>query len=256
MKKCVFLLLTFMLLAGCSAPSYKEDVERLTGYSYAYTDFSIYSESELELRAPFEFDHMYRQSLAGAEVQVIDDEQMYGIEDYWRMEDYILFQDLSDMETVFRNQDFKDDYFKEYHRSPLDYYCIPQKSDAKFLGACLITVDNKLFFSIEAINIEDDQFIQWGTYDMQERKSLIEILSFYASLDDLTIDCVETDKGYTVYYSPFKKSTLFCAIGFPDTVKPFTAYIWEQYGVIGVMILPGDHKPENLDLCVLEKHKL
>ena len=91
---------------------------------------------------------------------------------------------------------------------------------------------------------------------MQERKSLIEILSFYASLDDLTIDCVETDKGYTVYYSPFKKSTLFCAIGFPDTVKPFTAYIWEQYGVIGVMILPGDHKPENLDLCVLEKHKL
>jgi hypothetical protein len=256
MKKYVILLLVFILFAGCSAPSYKEDVERPTGYSYIYTDFSIYSESELELRAPFEFVRMYKHGLKGTEAQLLKEEQMYGIEYYWRMNDYILFQNLSDMETMFSNPDFKEDYFNEYHRSPLDYYCIPQKSDARYIGISLITTDDKRYFSIEAINIEDDQFIQWATYDMRERHLLEEILSFYASLDDLTIERIETGKGYAVYYSPFKESTLFCAIEFPYTDKSYTAYIWEQYGVIGVMLLPGEHKPENLDLCVLEKHEL
>ena len=33
-------------------------------------------------------------------------------------------------------------------------------------------------------------------------------------------------------------------------------YTWEQDGVIGTIIVDGEHKDEYLDLCVLEKYEL
>lgn len=259
MKRSITLLLIILIgiqLVGCASIPKIEAKERLTGHEYINTDFSIYNNDEIEIRSTFEFLNIYLNSLKNKTINKEENGNKYGIKKFWRMNDFIHFNDLEDMATVLNNKDFQKDFFKKNNVSIIKNYYLPSDLEARFNAIGLLVKDGKRYFDILGMGTIGDEYMQWGVYDIQGRKTLKEILSFYSALDDLTMNSDKADKGYTVYYFPFKESTLFCAIGFPSTDKPYTAYIWEQDGVIGVIILPGQHKPENLELCVLEKHEL
>jgi len=257
-RNIIFFLIVLICvqLLGCEYNPKIEDKERLTGDEYINTDFSIYSKEEIEIRSTFEFLNIYLDSLKNKTINKEENENKYGINNFWRMNDFIHFNSMEDMATVLSNKDFQEDFFKKNSIPIIINYYLPSGMEPRFNAIGLLAKDGKRYFDILGMGTTGDEYKQWGVYDIQGRKTLKEILSFYAALDDLTMNSVKTNNGYTVYYFPYEDSTLFCAIGFPYTDKPYTAYIWEQEGVIGVLILSGEYSSENLDLCVLEKHDL
>lgn len=253
MKKVIILVLIAMLTGCSSAVPTVEQKERLTGADYAYTDFSIYSDEEIDIRSTFEFDRIYLDSLKDYPTGLVS---KYGIDDYWQYGDMFWFSEPKHMETVLNNSDFIEEHADQYDATWIQQYYLPKINITRYFGIYILASSDDLYFNVHGYSIENEVYTDWSVYISQEKYKLEDILEFYAALDDLTIQNAKSKKGVIIYYVPVENSTLMGAIGVLPSEKPYTAYFWEQDNVIGVLVMPGEFSEANLEQCVLEQHEI
>ena len=157
------------------------------------------------------------------------------------------------MVTAFNNQDFQNDYFRDI--PPIKYYYSPRNAATDLCSIRLVEMDGEYYFSLQGVSVKDDVFMQWGVYDVEVKRDVKEVAQFYADLEGIDLHSGIKNNNI-IYYLSGEKCKLFTAVGLPPIDNQFTGYIWEEDDVIGVIILTGEHKEENLDLCQLEKHEL
>jgi hypothetical protein len=248
----VFILVAVLLIAGCT-PHEKPVSEELPDW---HIDYDALSQDEFDMRLALEFVNIYRESLSGKNVKA-DEGKKYGIYNFWRVEDLYYFDTLEDMKTVFHNEDFRQFYASKYHQDTVKGYYIPKNTGGKLFAICLVAKQNGYHFQIDAFGTDEEKFIKWFVYDIQGEKESKEIIEFYAGLDNLEVGNASNSNGDNVYYVTGKPCDLFYAVAIPPSnTITYTCYIWDQDGVIGAVVVAGEHKPGNLDLCVLERHEL
>lgn len=250
----VFILITVLMLIGCTPQE-----EPVSEGMQSRVDYRALSQDELNMRVALE--SVYIEDALNPQHTNNDDEsiEQYGVTGLRWQENRIAFDCLDDMETVFSNKDFQRDFLERYHLNvPQRYYLHKDLADTYgvFFGIVLVVVDGEYYLSIRAFEKIDDAVIQWGVFDNQTARSAKEIIDFYAKLDGLTVNSIVADNGTTVYYLTGSNCSLYHAAGLPLWDKLTTCYIWDQDGVIGTVVVAGEHKPENLDLCVLEHREL
>jgi hypothetical protein len=190
-------------------------------------------------------------------------EKKYGIDDFAQLDCMYWFLTLEDMEVVFKNHEFLEDYFHEYgFELNIDsYHTLPISIRTQYehepLVIALVVIDGGHHFYFSGGLISGSTSISWGMFDVEKRVTLDTVVDFYARKDDLKIQYASLDNGNAVYYTSSDKSdcTLFNDMGV-TTSNITTAYLWEQDGIIGVVIVPGEHKDENFDMCIFEKHMI
>ena len=173
------------------------------------------------------------------------------------------FNTLEDMETVFSNPEFLEDYYNEYGFAlNIDtYYMLPVSIRTQYehepIVIILVVIDRGHNFYFSGGLINGSEYINWGMFDVEKRVTLDTVVDFYARKDDLQVQCANLDNGNTVYYTSSDKRdcTLFNDMGV-TTSNMITAYLWEQDGIIGVVIVPGEHKDENFNMCIFERHMI
>ena len=226
-------------------------------------DYNSISPKEYRIRSAIEFVGInnYRVVKAGQDPDAIlkVDVSKYGIDNYCSYGDLVMFRTYDDMIAVINNKDFQTDLRENYGfgYTPIAYY-LPKFLGEDYSERSFVPLDDKYHFIIYGYEYTEDKNYYkdvWAVFDVQDSPSAEEIAQFYADLDDLQLKRDEGPTDTVYHFTSENGSAFFEKFGI-ETNDPATAYIWAQDGVLGVIILPGEHKPENLDLCVLEKHEL
>jgi hypothetical protein len=228
-------------------------------------DYSSMSEEEYNARVVLNagdmygdlLDYRYKDKISYGEYEI-----KYGIEDYFQVDCMYGFNTLEDMETVFTNPDFLSDYQKTYgFKLNIDsYYMLPASLRTQYenevLVITLVVIDGGHNFYLSGGNFTGTDTIIWRVLHVEDRVTLNTVAEFYAQKDNLQLQHASLEDGRTVYYmSSDKGCTLFEDMDV-STSNMTTAYLWEQDGVTGVLIVQGEHKDENLGMCILEKHEI
>lgn len=225
-------------------------------------DYNALSPVEYRIRSVIEFVSMHNSRIGHIEdlddIQEIDVDK-YGIKNYCQYGNLVIFRTFDDMRMVLQNSDFRADLYKKYgvNFEPNAYY-LPAYLNEDNSGITFLPNDNKYYLLLYGYEYtEDGDYYKdvWAVYNVQDIPGTDEIAQFYAGLNDLETESDTGPAGEVFHFTAKSGCAFFEKFGV-ETNDPATAYIWEQDGVIGVIILPGEHKPENLDLCVLEKHEL
>ena len=222
-------------------------------------DYDRISEDEYRIRAVIETKGLRYHKNPPDEDKLLRGVEKYGVSTYNSIDDIVMFSDVDSMKIILQNKNFLLDYEKEtgIPFKP-DAFYLPKSFEVdRFIGT-LIALDNKPYFELFGrVYTEDKDYYSamWSVYAVPDGPSAKEIASFYAKVDGLKCTADE-GKAATVYHFTASNGCAFFEKFGVETNDSATAYFWEQNNVIGVIILPGEHKPENLDLCVLEKHEL
>ena len=221
-----------------------------------FVDYRKVSSEEYRIRSVIEADRMYSLD-APYEKDVIKEVNKYGLK-YYSMMGKPMFSTIESMESALQNKDFKQDFYKE---TGIDYdieaYYLPSAFPADSM-AILLPLRGVPYLQITGFRYTDDSnffTIVWGIYSAPDMPDVIDIAEFYANLNGLEVESSSTAVGTVFHFTSGNGGAFFEKFSV-RTNDPATAYLWQQDNVIGVIILPGEHKPENLDLCVLEKHEL
>jgi len=222
-------------------------------------DYSALSAASYRIRSVIECSRIYSSNEAVEQSDIIDGENKYGIEHFCAIKDEPFFYSVEDMRTVLKNSDYKSELKNNTGVSlSLKEYCIPAYIPMEYFMGTLCPLDKKANLQLYGENyMEDGNYYSavWSTFFISDMPGADEITQLYAALNNLQMKSDDGPKG-TVYHFTSKNGCAFFEKLGVETNDPATAYIWEQDGVLGVIILAGDYNPENLNLCVLEKHDL
>lgn len=222
-------------------------------------NYDTISPEEYRIRSTIEFSRINESRAGNVDEDIINGIKKYGIDNYYAINDFPVFFDVADMKTVLRNEEFLSDFHKNTGVTfQSNSYSLPGKISIENFSATLVELDGVPHFQLYGMQTTDDgnyYAMVWAVFSVPGGPDANEIAQFYADIDGLE---VLSDEGptSTVYHFSSDDGCAFLEKFGIETNDPATIYIWEQDGVIGVIILPGEHKPENLDLCVLEKHEL
>lgn len=267
-KRIVFIIMLALIMTfsfGCGANEEKDledmDIFEIVHemakdqYEWTETDYDLLPEDEYRIRAVVEATDIFWDNKDGYQEQ--DEGAKYGILNYWRGDNYIGFDSLEDMETVISNQDFRNDFQILFgiKFEPDAYYLLEDFLESGHIN--LYVIDNNYYLNINnMIHGETFQdFVSWGVFDTMQDIDPKETAQLYADLCGAELHTETLPDGNTVYYYSGKRSKLVEAMGI-GTNDTTTAYIWGQDGVLGVVVMPGEHKDENFEWCKLEKHEL
>ncbi len=240
--------------------SMREISERIPyGREWEEVDYNAISKEEYRIRSVIEFSQIKSSQNDTGDDVIIKGIAKYGVEKYYAIGDVPAFLDVDDMETVLKNKDFLEDFVKNTNTvfEP-ESYSVPAKIETDVFSATLVALDGTPHFQMYGRKMSGDgdyYSAVWAVFSVANPPKAIEIAQFYADLNDLTLVISNGSVGPVCYFTSQNGGSFFEKFSI-ETNEPATAYIWEQDNVIGVIILPGEHKPENLDLCVLEKHEL
>jgi hypothetical protein len=225
-------------------------------------DNSTLSEEEYRLRRVVNSLSMYHEATGQVYEVEVSNENKYGIDDFSQFDDLYSFTSVEDMAIVINNSDFQEDFYDQYNYSlGIDAYyllssTISQNYDIEMVTVSLIIWDNDYNLCISGTELIDKTFLMWNVIDTCYSIDVKELAKFYAGVDGLYMNSEIPENGSTIYYLFSENGgVLFEDMGL-QTVNPATAYLWEQDDVIGVLLVQGEHKAENFDLCVLERHEL
>ncbi len=269
-KQHIFILLALLIivvLSGCATDKGNKALEDMNGlelmhemakggnYEPIEVDYDKMPEDEFRTRAVIEAYDIFWVNKDDYKEE--DQGAKYGIDFYWRGDNWISFDSIDDMETVIRNQDFREDFYGLFNiqLEPDAYYLI---EDVIGLDAIdLFAIDNNYYFSIKNTVLTEDikDTVVGGVFDTNQDIDPKETAQLYAELCGAELHNETLSDGSSVYYYSGKRDKLVEAMGI-GTSDTATAYLWGQDGVLGVIVVPGGHRAECLDWCKLGRHDL
>ena len=253
MKRILIILFSLYIIfsaTACGGGSAQYDDPTTPNIALAGSD-------EFNIRVVIEADSFYTAFPSGQ--QKIVDVKKYGVDQYTQYRNWISFENLEDMETVFKSTDFRKDFNDIFGIIfDIDDYYLPQKIENDVYGISLYVINQNYYLSIGSGEFNEDLSMKyfWNVFDTSQDVDAQETAQFYANEDGLELKSAKLPDGNDVnYFTAEKGCSLFTGMNWVAD-QPATAYLWEQDGVLGVIICMGEHKDENFDLCVLERHAL
>ena len=259
MKRAISILLLVLLALGCA--SCKKDTDSIkadvlnNNYTYKPVDYSSMSDEEYQKRWVFDAVNMYNNEIRKEDKFADTSGEKYGVKYVSERGGSLQIGSVDDLCVVLTNDDFKNK-LSIYQIDPILKYYLPTYLSLDIVDIQFLMLTQHYYFNIEGCEFKDDKNIYWAVIDAPVRESVYDSLMYFTKLDGLTLNTGNNKNGDTVYYFSGKNGPAFFETMGIMNADLHTAYVWEQDGVIGVIILPGEHKAENLDLCVLEKHEL
>lgn len=176
----------------------------------------------------------------------------YGVDEFVSIRNIVIFTSIDDMTTAMSNEEFKLDFHKQYKvKTPKEYF-VPNSLDGDWYEADIVFLNGEFFFRVSCLSPNNEDIFRWNVYQNSIKSSVKEVIGYYAAFDNLVVNEVQADNANTVFYVTSKNCEFFSAAGaWPSCVS--TGYIWEQEGSFCVLIIEGEHKPENLEYCSFVK---
>ncbi len=270
----VLLICLVFIFAGCSIKDNQDNLDESNDgtildlievipqnntYQFKDIDYASLNEDEYNLRRIMEALDIHEEQMEDADSELGSYVSRYGVDDYWQEDGRISLDTLEDMKTMFSNDQLKVDFALRYGvLFNIDAYSIPSNIGSDYYDIDLIVIDNQYYLSIQGADISGglENYTGWGVYQTSQTFDIAELAQYYASDKNDELHVATLPSGVDVYYFTVTGGcSLFEAMATAST-EPTTAYLWEQDGALGVMIRLGEHKEDNLDLCVLERHEL
>jgi hypothetical protein len=228
-------------------------------YQFQDIDYASLKEDEYNLRRIIEAHDIHKEQMKTVDSEPGCYMSQYGADQYWQEDGRISLDTLEDMETMFSNGQFKVDFAMRYGvLFNIDFYSIPANISSHRYDTDLIVLDDQYYMSIQGADISGglENYTGWGVYQTSQKFDIAELAQFYASEKNDELYMTTLPNGVDIYYFTVTGGCLLFEAMATASTEPTTAYLWEQDDVLGVMIRLGEHKPGNLDLCVLERHEL
>lgn len=188
--------------------------------------------------------------------KIISNQTWYGSDNFKVDEGLITISGIDNMLTIFNNDDFQNDYFNQFGINVNKYYYLPKNIVIDDYAISLLTVEQEYYFSLIGSTVMNGSNATVGVFDAKSKIDILEIASLYANLDELNLYVTEGVCGDVYFFTTNKKNTLINSIYKNRINELMTVYLWEQERVLGILIIYGEHKAENVDYCVLEKHEM
>ena len=274
LKGLLVLIFIVSIFSGCSMKDNQDNLDESNGgsildlvevipqdntYQFQDIDYASLNEDEYNLRRIIEAYDIHEEQMEDVDSEPGQYGSQYGVDRYWREDSRISLDTLEDMETMFSNDQFKVDFAMRYGvLFDIDFYSIPANISSHRYDTDFIVLDDQYYMSIQGADISGglENYTGWGVYQTSQKFDIAELAQFYASDKNDELYLTTLPNGVDVYYFTVTGGcSLFEAMATAST-EPTTAYLWEQDDSLGVMIRLGEHKEENLELCVLERHEL
>ena len=264
------LLIVMSIISGCGVNyASKKDIEDMNAFELIHemtqgdpyqpieVDYENMGRDEYIIRSVVEASAIFRDNHKNG-FNEEEDLKKYGISRFRRLDNLVLFDNLEDMKTVISNKQFQDDYFLLFgiHFKP-DAYYLPVSLGIESDDIDIYAMDDRYYFSIIGSEIKGgfDYLVIWGVFDTSQDIDARETAQLYADLCDAELKTQRMPDGNTVYYYSGMRSILIEDMGL-CTKDIATAYLWEQDGVLGVIVWNGEHNEDMFDFCVLERNEL
>lgn len=215
--------------------------------------FSYDSLTEDELRIRFVIEAL---NISQEHGRVYKNEELlkkFGVSDRYYLNELLELGYLEEFIALFSNSEFAEIFYEQSGYRIEEYY-LPLYADGDKCFSYSGTVKGDFYFLIGGEQITGDTRYLWYVIDVKEKASAKEVAELNSGNVKAELT-TEMRDGTEVYY--FYGNSLSYHLLLPsDFPNRFMIYTWEQDGVVGTILIEGEHKDEYLDLCVLEKHEL
>ena len=245
---------TILLCTGCGAEKTQTVPETEPSGMEEAVDTENAEANKNPLRSIIEaVDNALDQDTYDLEIYNVE---QYGINNYSRLGNLVIFDKLEDMVTVLENSDFQKDFYDEYQFNSPEYYYLSGNVDLPNYIAHLLVEDGHYYLSIRGSQNDQNLRAVMEIFDAQQEFDVREVAQLYADLDSKELVAAKRADGQDIYYFITSgESEILDAMGV-ISADPVAVYFWKQEGILGVLITLGEHEDENLDMCKLEKHEL
>ena len=215
--------------------------------------FSYDSLTEDELRIRFVIEAL---NISQEDGRVYKNEELlkkFGVSDRRYLNELLELRYLEEFITLFSNSDFAEIFYEQSGYRIEEYY-LPLYADGDDGFSFSGTVKGDYYFLIGGEQKTGDARYLWYVIDVKEKASAKEVAELNSGKIKAELT-TEMRDGNEIYY--FYGNVVSYSLLIPSHYPiKFMIYTWGQDGVIGTIIVDGEHKDEYLDLCVLEKHEL